>query len=75
MTGGKYYSAENISELQNAFNETNANISNNEIEEIKLQKNSLTPILLFLFFGILWLESIQRRKFLEKYQLLGTTKK
>lgn len=75
MTGWKYYSAENISDLQNAFNETNANISNNEIEETKLQKFSLTPILLFLFFGALWLESIQRRKFLEKYQLLGSAKK
>ena len=75
MTGWRYYSAENISDLQNAFNETNANISNNEIEETKLQKFSLTPILLFLFFGALWLESIQRRKFLEKYQLLGSAKK
>ncbi len=69
-TWGKYFTAENITKLNIAFQETNANIGNNFIEKTITQKIAITPILILLLIISIFWENYFRKKMYTHYNIL-----
>lgn len=71
ISGGQYFSAENISELSRAMSETDTKIGKKYTTETTTQKSPLFPFLMIFLIILLFWEKFLEKKFLKKFDILA----